>query len=100
MTVNRKRVRRLTARAQDLPVPLARPGDRPAEPGLGGRHHVYSDRPRLSGRLVFVPEVKVEFEFGLVSGTPCRSCKRLSLPCCTKWMCAEPASGRLSAGEA
>ena len=32
---------------QDLPLPAARPGDRPAEPGLGGRHHLHPDRPRL-----------------------------------------------------
>ena len=33
---------------QDLPVSAAEPGDRPAEPGLGGRHHLHADRARLS----------------------------------------------------
>ena len=32
---------------QDLSLPAARSGDRAAEPGLGGRHHLYPDRPRL-----------------------------------------------------
>ena len=62
--INRKRVQRLMrqmgiaalgprphdqagAGAQDLPVSAARPGDRPAQPGLGGRHHLHPDRARL-----------------------------------------------------
>ena len=35
------------AGAQDLPVSAARTGDRPAEPGVGGRHHLHPDRARL-----------------------------------------------------
>src|SRR5882672_3016963 len=35
------------ARAQDLPIPAAQPGDRPAEPGVGGRHHLPPDRARV-----------------------------------------------------
>ena len=31
------------AGAQDLPVPAARPDDRPAEPGVGGGHHLHPD---------------------------------------------------------
>src|SRR5271166_3279519 len=40
------------AGAQDLSLPLARHDDRPAKPGLGGRHNVHSDRSGLplSGR--------------------------------------------------
>jgi transposase len=33
---------------QDLSLSAARHDDRPAEPGLGGRHHLHPDRPRLS----------------------------------------------------
>ena len=33
---------------QDLSLSAARPDDRPAEPGLGGRHHLHPDRARLS----------------------------------------------------
>jgi hypothetical protein len=36
-----------SAGAQDLPLPAARPGNRPAEPGLGSRHHLHPDWPRL-----------------------------------------------------
>src|SRR5712671_4569572 len=39
--------RRTRARAQDLPIPAAQPGDRPAEPGVGGRHHLPPDRARV-----------------------------------------------------
>ena len=62
ITLDRKRVqrrmRRITtlgpkpkatkpvAGLQDLPVSAARPGERPAEPGVGGGHHLYPDRPR------------------------------------------------------
>ena len=31
----------------DLSLPVARPRDRAAEPGVGGRHHVHPDGPRL-----------------------------------------------------
>lgn len=30
-----------------FPLPLARPGDRPAKPSMGSGYHVHSDRPRL-----------------------------------------------------
>ena len=33
--------------AQDLSLPAARPDHRSAEPGLGGRHHLYPDGPRV-----------------------------------------------------
>ena len=35
------------AGAQGLSIPLAGPGDRPAEPGVGGRHYLHPDRPRV-----------------------------------------------------
>ena len=45
---------------QDLPVSAARPGDRPAQPGLGDGHHLHPDGARLrlpggGGRLVQPP---------------------------------------------
>ncbi|MGY3396319.1 hypothetical protein ACVWW6_008910 [Bradyrhizobium sp. USDA 3311] len=63
---NRKRVQRLMRRLgiaalgpkpnttkpapgpQDLSLSAAQHGNRPAEPGVGGRHHVSAHRPRLS----------------------------------------------------
>src|SRR5271165_7104954 len=36
------------SRAQDLPLPAARQDDRPAEPGVGERHYVHPDAPRVS----------------------------------------------------
>src|SRR5208282_5725952 len=36
------------AGAQDLSLSLARPDDRPAEPGVGGRYNVHSASARLS----------------------------------------------------
>src|SRR5436190_942998 len=34
--------------APDLPLPAAWPGDRSAEPSVGGRHHLHPDGPGLS----------------------------------------------------